>query len=61
MKTKQLLQVTGTIFALIALVHLWRALQGWPANIGGWDVPLWLSWIAVVVAGYLSYASFKAK
>jgi hypothetical protein len=26
-----------------------------PAVIGGWTVPMWLSWIGLVVAGGLSY------
>ena len=28
---------------------------GWPAIIGGWTVPMWLSWIGLVVAEGLSY------
>jgi len=61
MKTKTLLQVTGTLFGIIAVLHLVRALMGIPAVFGTWAVPLWLSWIAVLVAGYLSYASLTAR
>lgn len=61
MKTKTLLQVTGAIFGLIAVLHLIRALSGWQANIGLWQVPMWLSWIVVVVAGYLAYAAWTAR
>jgi hypothetical protein len=32
-----------------------RIFFGWPAVIGGWTVPMWLSWIGLVVAGGLSY------
>ena len=47
--------VTGAIFALVALLHVLRILMGWPAMIGGWTVPMWVSWIGLVVAGGLSY------
>ena len=47
--------VTGVIFLIIALLHLGRVIYGWEAVIGGWAVPLWLSGVAVVVAGCLSY------
>jgi hypothetical protein len=47
--------VAGAIFAVVALLHVLRILMGWPAVIGGWEVPMWVSWIALVVAGGLSY------
>lgn len=47
--------VAGVIFAVVALLHLLRILMGWPAVIGGWTVPMWVSWIGLVVAGGLSY------
>lgn len=53
------LQVTGILFTVAAIVHLLRVLVGWPASIAGWDVPVWLSIIAVAVAGYLAYSAYK--
>ena len=47
--------VAGAIFAAVALGHLLRILMGWPAMIGGWTVPMWISWIGFAVAGGLSY------
>jgi hypothetical protein len=29
--------------------------MGWPIVIDNWTVPMWLSWIALVIAGGLSY------
>jgi hypothetical protein len=46
--------VAGVIFALVALLHLVRIFMGWPVDIGGWSVPMWVSWVAVVVAGGLA-------
>ena len=47
--------VAGAIFALVALLHLVRIYMGWPVVIGSWTVPMWVSWIGLIVAGALSY------
>ena len=49
---------TGTLFSLIAGLHLLRLLLGWAAVIGTWKVPQWISWIALLVSGYLAYSAF---
>ena len=48
------------IFAVIALVHLARAVFGWEVTINAYTVPLWFSWVAFIVAGGLSYFGWKA-
>lgn len=53
------LTVSGTIFGVIALLHLARALAGWPARIGTFEAPMWLSWVSVLVAGYLALSAFR--
>ncbi len=54
----RLLQIAGLIFLIIALMHLLRLAFGWQLILGSFEVPLWLSWFGVIVAGYLSYGSF---
>jgi hypothetical protein len=51
--------VAGVIFALVALVHLMRIGLGWPAAIGGWSVPMWVSWIGLIVAGGLAFFGLR--
>jgi hypothetical protein len=46
---------TSIVFALIGAGHLWRVLAGWPVSIGAWAVPMWPSWVAIVVAGALAW------
>ena len=46
--------VAGVIFAVVALLHLLRIYMGWPVVIGDWSAPMWVSWIALVVAGVLA-------
>ncbi|MBI2011340.1 hypothetical protein HYS91_01095 [Candidatus Daviesbacteria bacterium] len=61
MKQQTFNQVTGIIFAVIAILHLLRFFLGWEASIAGWVVPTWFSILGLVVAGYLAYSAFKLK
>ena len=51
--------VASVIFALVALIHLIRIYLGWPAVIGGWSVPMWASWVYLIVAGGLAYFGLR--
>jgi len=46
--------LSATVFAVVAIAHLIRAIQRWPILIGPWSVPVELSWLAAIVAGALS-------
>ena len=52
--------LAAAIFALIALLQLIRIVMGWSVALNGVDVPFWPSWIAVAVAGALSFIGFRA-
>ena len=56
--SRVLFSVVGMIMAAVALIHFLRLIFGWSVVIGGWDAPLWISWIGIIVAAYISYASF---
>ena len=53
------LQISGAVFGLMALLHIVRLLLDWPAQIAEWTVPLWVSWIAIPVAGALFVWAFR--
>lgn len=59
MNRKTFSTVVGIIFSVIAVLHLLRAILGWNAVIGTFSVPMWLSWVAVVVAAYLAYSALR--
>ncbi len=61
MPTKSYYTITATLFLIIALLHLARVLFSWPAVIGSVEVPFWMSWVAVLLAGYLSYRGFTSQ
>ena len=42
------------VFAVVALLHLFRLVFGWEATINGAAVPMWASIPALVVAGGLA-------
>ena len=44
----------AAIFGFMALAHLVRAILGWEISIDGVSIPLWCSWVAVVVMAGLS-------
>jgi len=50
---------SAVVFTLICALQLLRALNGWPAQVAGWQVPLWPSWLAVVIAGSLAAWGFR--
>ena len=59
MALKAFLGISGTIFAVIAVLHLLRAVYGWPAQIGTWIVPLWVSWLSLAIAAFLAVCAFR--
>ncbi|MBU6142134.1 hypothetical protein KGO95_03420 [Patescibacteria group bacterium] len=55
---KSLFFVVGVITGLVALAHFLRLVFGWSVMIGAWAAPMWMSWIAIFVAAFISYTSF---
>ena len=51
--------VAGVIFAVVALLHLVRIYMDWLVVIGDWSVPIWVSWVAFVVAGGLAFFGLR--
>jgi hypothetical protein len=50
---------SSIIFLLVALLQLLRLVMQWDVVIGGWHLPLWASVVAILVAGFLSFAGFR--
>ena len=53
------IQTTGVVFAIVALAHVVRLVLDWPAQVAGWAVPIWISWVAILVAGALCVWAFR--
>jgi purine-cytosine permease-like protein len=59
MDNKTYYQAVAIIFAIIAIGHAARLYNGWVAVIGSIIVPLWVSWVAVLIAGYLAVRGWQ--
>ncbi len=59
MNGKPYLVISGGLFGVIALLHITRLIYGWHAEIGSWTVPLWMSWLGLVLPGALSAWAFR--
>lgn len=53
--------VSGVIFGFVALAQVLRALMQVPIHIGSVDIPVWVSWVAAVLAGSLCTWAFASR
>jgi hypothetical protein len=51
--------ITALIFALVAILHVWRIFKGWTVQIGPHSVSMTVSWVGLVVAGLLAIWGFS--
>ena len=59
MANRQYCVVSGTLFALVALAHLMRVVEGLPVQVGEYAIPMWLSWIGTLVPAALAFWAFR--
>lgn len=60
MEKNQALVLASVVFGIIAFLQLLRSILSWEANINGFNIPVWFSYIAVVVFSYLSWSMYNA-
>ena len=48
------LVISASVFAVVAIAHVTRAIEQWPIMIGPWSVPVELSWLGAIASGALS-------
>ncbi len=59
MEQKIFLKVASVIFGIVAIVHLLRVASSWSLVIENFAVPMWVSYLAVILIGYMSYQGCK--
>ena len=59
MKQKTFNAVTALLFLVIAVAHFARIASGWDVVIGMVALPVWASWIALIVALSLAYQGYR--
>ena len=51
--------VAVVVFTLVAVVHLLRILLGWEVTIQGAVVPMWVSYLGLIIAGGLAFLLWR--
>jgi hypothetical protein len=59
MTEKTFSTLAAAIFGVVAVLHLVRILIGWSIVVDGWTVPMWVSWVGLILTGALSYYGGK--
>jgi hypothetical protein len=59
--SKSYIVVSGLIFGFVALAQVLRAAMQLPVQVGGFEIPVWASWVAAVVAGSLCVWAFRSR
>ena len=60
MNIKTFILTASIIFMLVAVLQLARVILGWEVTVDHWRVPVWASVVAVLVAGFMSFAGLRA-
>jgi len=47
------LVISGIVFGIVSLLHLVRAISGWPFVVGQMDIPVAASWVGFLVTAVL--------
>ena len=58
MNARSYCMLAAAVFAVVAVLQLLRILTGWSVSVNGYAIPIFGSWIAVIVAGGLSGLGF---
>ncbi len=61
MDKKDYFIVSIIIFILAGLLHLIRAVNGWDMVVGGFIIPLWLSWLVVIILAFMVWQGIKLR
>jgi len=59
--SKNYILVSGLVFGVVALLQASRAAMQLPVHVGSFEIPVWASWVAAVVAGSLCVWAFRSK
>jgi hypothetical protein len=61
MSSKSFLSVAGIIFLIVAGTHFLRVVSGWEVGIHTLAMPMWFSWVAFPLIGFLAYQGLRKR
>jgi len=59
--SKSYIIVSGVTFGFVSLAHVARAITATPVQIAGSAIPMWVSWLAAVIAAALCVWAFRSS
>jgi hypothetical protein len=51
--------LSGILFALVALAHLFRVVNGASVQVDGFELPMFVSWVGFVIPAALAFWAFR--
>jgi TRAP-type C4-dicarboxylate transport system permease small subunit len=57
--TRPFTMIAALIFAIMALLHVYRLFTHFLVVLGSHEIPMWMSYVAIVVAGGLAIGLFR--
>lgn len=51
--------IAAAIFALVALMHVFRLFLGWEVTVNGIAIPMWASALALIITAALALMLFR--
>lgn len=61
MNKNMALLIAGIVFSIVSLLHLLRLLFAVEIIMGGYMIPMWVSWLGLVVTFILALIMFAAR
>jgi len=59
MNARTYLAASGTVFGIVAMLHLLRVLNGWAVAIGPWSAPMAVSWLGTAFPAFMGWWAFR--
>jgi len=59
MRHKEYCAVSGVLFSLVAIAHLFRVVYGMSVHVDEFAVPMFVSWIGFIVPAALAIWAFR--
>jgi len=59
MNGRSYLLISGSIFGVVAALHVLRLVNGWPFQVGPWILPVALSWVGAAAGAGLCLWAFR--
>lgn len=61
MNARTYLAASGTVFGIVAMLHLLRVLNGWAVAIGPWSAPMAVSWLGTAFPAFMCWWAFRLE